>query len=236
MIFENNVLRRLTTLELPMLLACVALASLWALPLTADTGKISTPAIEMSNAISCDTNGDCEIQYEKLSTQAEDPFLFLGKLVEPGHPRFEAFKEALQRFPNVRTCLLDSEVNSEEPNLLKFDWRRPEGGPELEVCLFRVMSSLGGPGPIYEWLQYHEFKGAPRLSRPRGGNAKPRYENDYVYSLQGTWPVERYRKIRNPQSWLARIAGFEIIYSFTLVIYFSESLKVVHAGVGSNSK
>jgi hypothetical protein len=59
---------------------------------------------------------------------------------------------ALRRFPDLASCLWGRRDLSSE-SLERFAWNRIDIDEEAEVCLFRVMSSLGGPAKAVDWFR-----------------------------------------------------------------------------------
>lgn len=231
MIFENNLLRRPTTLDLPMLLACVALASFWALPLTAENSQITTPAIEMSDAITCDTNGYCEIPYQKLSRQNEEPFLILGKVVDGRHPRYSDYKKSIGRFPNAVPCLTEPEQSTQKPNLLNIDWPILRDQGDLEVCLFRIFRSLDSQGTVRAWLKFHAFDVRGPIRR-FSGNYVPSFELEPIFRISGNWNSEETMKYRPSLLW--RLTGRTLVYGTSVIVGLSEKGEIVGVGVSAN--
>jgi hypothetical protein len=170
------------------------------------------------------------IPYDHFANQETDPFLYSGRLMDEDHPRWRQFRGPLQKYPDVRDCLVEGERESEQPNLLKIDWRGVGPGASREVCVFRIARSLKDVELIRQWLLYHQFR-VGELSRVFDEDYTPRYETQRIYNMQGSWTKEQYRKIH--PSWLAALTGFDPVYGHGLLFEFSEDFTVV--GVGSMS-
>lgn len=122
-------------------------------------GRDSTGvASEGGNTILCNSDGYCEIPYEKPTNQASDPFLFLEKIVDGSHPRFSYYKKPIGKHPDTVSCLTKTEQGFQVPNLLQIDWPNLRNQRDIEVCLFRVFGSLGNQDAIRAWLEYHAFE------------------------------------------------------------------------------
>ncbi|MGR3291240.1 MAG: hypothetical protein ACU0C9_08620, partial [Paracoccaceae bacterium] len=173
----------------------------------------------------CNSTDGCVAQNSNLSSQDTDPFLFLGKLVDEGHPRYGDYKRAIKRFSHVRQCYEPGDSSSTELDLLNFDWRKPNGRRQLEVCLFRIATSHGDSAALREWLDYHEFF-VTEVARTRSQKFKPRFENDPVYNISAVWSAGQYREILRP-SIIAKIIGFDAVQRFSVVFQLSETKKVV---------
>jgi hypothetical protein len=57
------------------------------------------------------------------STQASDPFMLAGRLMDESQPRWHEFKDTLGAFPDTSSCLRSEEREKETQNLLAFDWK-----------------------------------------------------------------------------------------------------------------
>jgi hypothetical protein len=68
------------------------------------------------------------------------------------------YRAAAARFPDVTSCLFDSERQKKAPNLALFDWNKIKSNEEAEVCMFRVFSSIGGVEGASKWLESQGFK------------------------------------------------------------------------------
>lgn len=102
------------------------------------------------------------IAYKRLSSEKEFPFLRFGKTLSerrkyPPAANFRKYEQAVQRWPDVRSCLIISERTKETPNLLLFDWQQVRSTYQAEVCLFRVMSSLADVEKARQWFLAQGF-------------------------------------------------------------------------------
>jgi len=188
----------------------------------------ATPPVAAQSAMEGAANNSCTIEYQHLATQKSDPFLFLGVVMTPEHPRWSQFRWAIWKYPDARSCLTSEEAKSENPNLLQIDWARVGTGAGEEVCAFRIFSSLGSVDLIETWLSYHEFRYSDQY---RIGSKKfnPRYASQPVSQIMGWWSVEKYRAI-NP-SLFSTITGVEFVSSYQMVVSFDQLDRV--SGVGT---
>jgi len=111
-------------------------------------------AIEAVGAVECISDDDCKIPYEYLASEATDPYLISGK---PPTKRVDI--RAAKRWPDVRSCLVRSERDAEQPDIAKVNWQRMRRPEDIEVCLFRVAASIGGPEGMEDWFQAQEMTG-----------------------------------------------------------------------------
>ncbi len=101
----------------------------------------------------CRSTNNCTIEYDHLANQETDPFLFNGKVMDREHPRWRKYRRSLLRYSDVRDCLIRSEAKRESPNLTLIDWTKMRSEEIIEVCMFRVFSSLGAPAAAKQWLE-----------------------------------------------------------------------------------
>jgi len=172
----------------------------------------------------------CTIVYVRLAKQETEPFLFQGKVVDVNHPWFSDYRKALRRFPNVRSCLIEVERENPQPDLRQIDWGAIGNIREIEVCVFRVASSIGDIATIKLWLLHHGFT-MDEVSRRRRESYAPKYETEPIFRLWSYLSMEKFREVI-PRFWFTRIIGLEIGRRYALFIYFSQNGQVV--GVNSS--
>ncbi len=175
----------------------------------------------------------CPIPYVRLAKQETEPFLFLGKVVDENHPRYGDYKRALRRLPDVRSCLTTDERDKPQPDLRQIDWEAIGNVREMEVCVFRIASSIEDIETIKIWFQHHDFSVGTE-NRFRTQRYVPKYHTDPIFGLQTTLSVKDYRKII-PRSWFARLIGFEGARSAGITMYFSQSWQVVGVAAGGST-
>ncbi|MBO9410261.1 MULTISPECIES: hypothetical protein [unclassified Ruegeria] len=181
----------------------------------------------------CRANESCFIEFDHLANQETDPFLFLGKTVDSVHPQWKRYRRALRRFPDVTSCLIESEREKKEPNLLKLDWEKVGTGSGAEVCVFRVASSLGTADRTLKWLEYQRFRFSG-LNRRGSQNFQPHFDTQPIYQVTARWTIEQYRET-NP-SWLSSLTGYELIYEYRLILNFDQHLRISGVGVSTPTK
>ncbi|WP_170349182.1 MULTISPECIES: hypothetical protein [Ruegeria] len=181
----------------------------------------------------CRPTDTCEIEYDHLSNQSAEPFLFLGYVMDSEQARWKQFRKAIRNYPDVQSCLIKEEQKKESPNLLKLDWKRVGYGSGVEVCIFRISRSLGTLDRIQSWMSYHDFR-VVGYSRYRSENFVPTRINQPVGNVAGYWTVEQYRE-RNPTLFW-RLFEFDLIYSYEIVLGISDEFKVVGTHVITPTK
>ncbi len=176
----------------------------------------------------------CPIPYVRLAKQETEPFLFLGKVVDINHPRYSDYKRALRSFPDVRSCLTEEERGKSQPDLRQMDWGAVSNIRDIDVCVFRIASSIEDVETIRIWLRYHDFR-VGKGSRIHSEDYVPKSETDRMFGFQSHLSVEKFREIL-PRSWFARLIGLELMRNYWLTVSFSQSGQVVGVSSGGNSK
>ncbi len=104
------------------------------------------------------------IPYDHLATEDTDPFLSGGKAPVKG----SRIIAVAMRHNNVRDCLKYSERKAQIPDLRLVAWYRIRSDEVADVCLFRVLSSLGTPERAMVWLWSQGLPARVRLHDERG--------------------------------------------------------------------
>ena len=93
------------------------------------------------------------VQYRTLSNEKDIPFLKFGK-----PPKKNAYKLAIKRWPDVRSCLIDSERTKKKPDIRKLDWTQLRNKEDGEVCIFRIFSSIGSLEGARNWVKSQGYR------------------------------------------------------------------------------
>lgn len=119
--------------------------------------------------------------YKYLSNEKIDPFLWYGEVpvFEKGKERLNEYVRAAREISDVRDCLIKKEQKKAVPDLRMIDWHRLGPSPILDVCLFRIFTSIGSIDGVVNWLKYQKIE--PTIS--------PNYKN-YSYWQNGDEPKE----------------------------------------------
>lgn len=132
------------------------------------------------------------VPYLRLSSEEDFPFLKFGDIPSAEHlhpPLYKAYRRAIDKFPDVQSCLVTSERTKERPNLLMFDWDRMHSFEEGEVCLFRMFSSIGYVNGVKLWLSYQGFAVTDHYEAAVYPDAKPTYAAQKWYTVVASWSV-----------------------------------------------
>lgn len=127
-------------------------------------GKIGTVIAACAMLIGCRMpvvdNKDVErvketpkLTYKQLTTESSYPFA-LGRLdiIDEYH------HEAIKAYPTVRDCLIEKEKLSDNPDLRLIDWKTIRLRSELEICLWRIFTSLEDFDTILKWMDFHHIE------------------------------------------------------------------------------
>jgi hypothetical protein len=166
----------------------------------------------------------CPIPNVRLAKQESEPFLFQGKEVNVNYPWYSGYKKVLRRFPDVRSCLTTDEREKPQPDLRLIDWGAIGNTREIDVCVFRIASSIEDIKTIQFWLRHHGFS-MDELSRRRRESYVPKYETEPLFRLWSYLSMEKFREVI-PRSWFTRIIGLEIGRRYALYIDFSQNFPV----------
>ena len=167
----------------------------------------------------------CPIPYVRLSKQETEPFLFFGRVVDEKHPKANDYRKAIRRFPDVRSCLTTDEREKPRPDLRQIDWAAIDDIREIEVCIFRIASSIEDIETIKLWLQYHGFT-VGRMWQHFGKDYVPSYKTAPISQLPSRLSIEEFRKIV-PRTWFTRLFGLELGRSYALYMEFSQNGQLV---------
>jgi hypothetical protein len=139
---------------------------------------------------------------------SEQPFLWNGRKLDDrslfdktGKPKAAVqHMEAVSRFPDVRSCLLpDAEVDG-QLDVLRTNWVAIHSGPELEVCVFRIVALLEDPEKTLDWAVRSGFE----------AELWPDSTSASDFRVDGRWPRRKFGSLTPYsrsllQDWLERV-------------------------------
>ena len=120
---------------------------------------VVVPAVARADPRSIDLEAFL-IPRENLSTQDSDPFKLAGRVMDRSQPRWNEFKETLATFPDTSSCLLLEERGKEVQNLLAFDWKAMRYLTEIDICVWRIATTLNDIDLMRDWLAAQGFSGS----------------------------------------------------------------------------
>lgn len=92
---------------------------------------------------------DKKIDYQSLTNEINMPY-WEGKV--------KTYRKNIARFSNVQSCLIKSQRKISEPDLRLIDWAAFGSPKDVDVCLWRIFSSLSNPELVKEWMAFHGLK------------------------------------------------------------------------------
>ncbi|WP_170412996.1 hypothetical protein [Ruegeria arenilitoris] len=126
--------------------------------------------------------------------------------------------DAAARFPDPQSCLVDGKENRQSPKSLRIDWTKVRQSSEAEVCIFRVLSALGGIKSSRIFMEAQGFSMRPDSFSP---------ENPYVERRDGALRVSASWSIRNngpkfPTRGVWDRIRASVPYGMSINVYFSQ--------------
>lgn len=101
-------------------------------------------------------NSSCElatagrpINYKRLVSEEDSPYSGYSLTHQT---------DSVSRFPDVRSCLIDSERTKLTPDLAFFDWGKIKSEMDGSVCVHRVLSSIGNIDEQLRWIESQGFQ------------------------------------------------------------------------------
>lgn len=165
-----------------------------------------------------------------LSTQDSDPFMFLGRVMDESRPRWGEFEAALAAFPNTSSCLLPEERGKDVQNLLAFDWKSMRYLTEIDICVWRVATTLNDIDLMRDWLATQGFSGSYNTQYCDNAVRTPYAEDDDEYcGIEGVMSVEDFEaktSTYDNMSFLTRWFWRSISRRASIVIAYDYKLRV----------
>lgn len=100
----------------------------------------------------------------KLSRQTTRPFENGGGIVDEVSPQWSRYKDSILRFPSAESCLFPEAATADLWSLVKVDWAKMLNNRDIEVCLFRLIDSIGDPKDIRVFLTQLGYTGSDFIS------------------------------------------------------------------------
>jgi len=97
-----------------------------------------------------------EFAIVRNANQAEQPFLLRGQVLTEESKFWRKYRSSIARFPDLGSCFnppVGETIDSEN-----FDWNRIRNTRDLDLCAFRVASSLSGPEEMAAFLEELGFQ------------------------------------------------------------------------------
>lgn len=139
---------------------------------------------------------------------------------------------AIARFPDPQSCLVAGTDTLQPPEILQIDWTRIRWTTEAEVCLFRMLSALGGIEESRPFLEAQGFSMSTKSFSPK---------NPYVESSDDSLRITAYWSIRDngpkfPTSGVMDRIKASVPYSMNMNVYYGQDgSKVLAVSIGYNT-
>jgi hypothetical protein len=112
----------------------------------------SSPASVMANPV-------MEVQASTQTRELLWSGYDLDELQQRGLPSSaKAHLKATKKFPTTESCITKSAQDNKSVNLTQVAWSKIRSLPELDVCLYRIASSLGSETKIVAWFEMVGFE------------------------------------------------------------------------------
>jgi hypothetical protein len=179
-------------------LLAAALVGLWASTVTAQDAPIAEGP-----------DSAFLIPRERLSTQATQPFLFLGEVMEPSHPQWSRYADVLEDFPDVSSCLVEEERDKPVQDVRKLDWARIDM-EKLNVCVFRIAVTIDDPNLTRAWMIEQKYNIIDDLSTCvySLGENRSTLEKYGECSEEGSMDGGTFKKKRNADGLFGTVAAW----------------------------
>ncbi|MEM9475118.1 MAG: hypothetical protein AAGA71_07480 [Pseudomonadota bacterium] len=170
----------------------------------------------LATGVRGDENGDFDFHYsaQDLATQTDYPFMYSGRVINEQHLQWDNYRRTLQKFPDAQSCLTRGSRTGDQFDLTQFSWRGLRGSREIQVCLFRVATTLRDVDKMAAWLTTQEFEyvgiNETAWSSIAGNSTERR--------VSGRWSIQKMREKR---------VGWPLLYSLYVILpprFFSVSV------------
>ena len=170
-----------------------------------------------------------QIDRSNITVQETSPFLVRGRPVEPGSVAWDRYSNSIVKHQSLVSCLVRTEQEALRPNTLKVAWNEIRSKVEIEVCLFRIFTSLKDSKAIEEWLQYHGFRVIGKRRFLTKDPPALRGTDQSVYRIEGYWTERQYREKTN--SLLFGLFGNPLNRGFSVAVFFDAHGSITGAGI-----
>lgn len=161
------------------------------------------------------------IPYDHLASEKTDPFLIGGN-----RPTVREWRRPIERYANVRDCLVRQERRAEVPDLRRINWEHL-GGKERGVCVWRIFASLGTPERAAVWMAAQGL----RVNGPRLVSSGSLTE---VY-LSGGYSPTRDGRMLPGGTLVWRWITTKIVYGVSVIARWSEDGKLSGVAMSSSA-
>jgi len=176
------------------------------------------------------------IPRDQLATQDRNPFMLAGRRMDESQPRWNEFEGALAAFPDTSSCLLPEERGKDVQNLLAFDWKAMRTFTEIDICVWRIATTLDDLGLMRDWLAAQGFSGSYNTqscdNAERAPNAKDSSDFCGIDGVMSIEEVEAKTSIYDSMSFFTRWFWRGISRRAALTVRFDHRLHVRDVSFG----
>ncbi|WP_129422406.1 hypothetical protein [Rhizobium leguminosarum] len=98
------------------------------------------------------------IEPRRPSAESEFPFAIYGRpastLVEGGG----RYNPSIRKYPDASACLVETERTNAHPDLTRVNWDSMDLTTDVDVCVFRILTSIGHIGEGRRWFETQGFQ------------------------------------------------------------------------------
>lgn len=150
--------------------------------------------------------------YKQLATQKDQPYFRSGRPMGLQ----SSYGNSILKFPDVRSCLMASERHAETPDLRRMEWSEMESTRDVDVCVFRILSSLPSMEDGRSWFRSQGFE-LTDVKSAKAQIAIPFQKKGKVYmsytAVSGTEEFSSKTNDKWTQSSAAHSVTVEVIFS-----------------------
>lgn len=206
----------------------------WADVTIASGNPSSSNGIEnkLSTNAMYDGNKTAPIPFKRLSDEKHFPFLQFGSPPRKELSSYDNYAKSISRYPDIRSCLENSEKKETSPDLGKFDWKAMENEFDVEVCMFRLLSSIANVERSKKWLELQGFNIDDERELSEAESIDGNMISHMAVIVQ--WSMDNYkgRPLDNLlQEWLMERAS----HAVSIGMRFSRDEEVTQVGLVFNS-
>lgn len=198
-------------------------------------GEATAGTSDSASDRQCDGALECGLH---LVADEERPFLWQGKVV--GDPEADIpdkmrnlLEGPVRKYPSLASCMSNPEMIAQDLGQAKLRWSEFTSQYEVEVCLFRVLNTIGSPEAIEAWLTRQGF--APSETS-RGWELVENYANrdGRFLALQMIWDNKKNGPLYGSRWW--QIGSRWLVKRTILFVNISENGGLLHVDLLEQSK
>ncbi len=113
--------------------------------------------------------------------------------MDEGRPRWDEFEDTLAAFPDTSSCLLPEDRGKDVQNLLAFNCKATRYLTEIDICVWRIATTLDDIALMRDWLAVHGFSGSYNTQSCDNAVRTPyNKERDQFCGIHGVMSAEEF--------------------------------------------